>query len=108
MGYPSVGSWMTYGLGSENQNLPAFVVIQDPRGGPFTGPSQWSCGFLPAAYQGTMFRAAGDAVLDLHPPSGSMDLDQQRAELDQLARMNDNYVDAHPGNQRTDRSHQFL
>src|SRR5665213_779338 len=96
-GYPSVGSWITYGLGSENQNLPAFVVIQDPRGGPFTGPSQWSSGFLPAAYQGTMFRAAGDAVLDLHPPSGSLDLDQQRAELDQLARMNENYVEAHPG-----------
>ena len=96
-GYPSVGSWITYGLGSQNQNLPAFVVIQDPRGGPFTGPSQWSSGFLPAAYQGTMFRAAGDAVLDLHPPSGSLDLDQQRAELDQLARMNDNYVEAHPG-----------
>ncbi len=96
-GFPSVGSWITYGLGSENQSLPAFVVIQDPRGGPFTGSSQWSSGFLPAAYQGTMFRAAGDAVLDLHPPSGSLDLDQQRAELDQLARMNQNYVEAHPG-----------
>jgi len=96
-GYPSAGSWITYGLGSENQSLPAFIVIQDPRGGPFTGSSQWSSGFLPAAYQGTMFRAAGDAVLDLHPPSGSLDLDQQRAELDQLARMNQNYVEAHPG-----------
>jgi len=72
-------------------------VIQDPRGGPFTGASQWSSGFLPAAYQGTMFHATGDAVLDLHPPSGSLDLDEQRAELDQLARMNQNYVEAHPG-----------
>ena len=96
-GFPSAGSWITYGLGSENQSLPAFVVIQDPRGGPFTGASQWSSGFLPAAYQGTMFHATGDAVLDLHPPSGSLDLDQQRAELDQLARMNQNYVEAHPG-----------
>jgi len=96
-GYPSMGSWLTYGLGSENQNLPAFVVIQDPRGGPFTGSSQWSSGFLPAAYQGTMFRAAGDPILDLHPPSGSLSLEQQRAELDQLARMNQNYVEAHPG-----------
>ncbi|MEO8049067.1 MAG: DUF1501 domain-containing protein [Acidobacteriota bacterium] len=96
-GFPSVGSWVTYGLGSENQNLPAFVVIQDPRGGPFTGSSLWSSGFLPAAYQGTMFHALGDPILDLHPPTGSMDLDQQRAELDHLARMNQNYVEAHPG-----------
>ena len=45
---------------AENQSLPAFIVIQDPRGGPFTGASQWSSGFLPAAYQGTMFHATGD------------------------------------------------
>jgi len=96
-GYPSLGSWVTYGLGSENQSLPAFVVIQDPRGGPFTGSSQWSAGFLPAAYQGTMFRAVGDPILDLHPPSGSLTLDQQRSELDQLARINQNYVEKHPG-----------
>lgn len=96
-GFPSVGSWLTYGLGSENQNLPAFVVIQDPRGGPFTGSSQWSAGFLPAAYQGTMFHAAGDPILDLHPPPGLLGPDQQRKELDQLARMNQNYSEAHPG-----------
>jgi hypothetical protein len=96
-GYPSMGSWVTYGLGSENQSLPAFVVIQDPRGGPFTGSSQWSAGFLPAAYQGTMFRAVGDPILDLHPPAGSLNLEQQRSELDQLARINQNYVEKHPG-----------
>ena len=96
-GYPSMGSWVTYGLGSENQSLPAFVVIHDPRGGPFTGAAQWSSGFLPAAYQGTVFRAAGDPILDLHPPSGSLSQAQQRAELDQLARMNQNYVEKHPG-----------
>ena len=96
-GYPSMGSWVTYGLGSENQSLPAFVVIHDPRGGPFTGAAQWSSGFLPAAYQGTAFRAAGDPILDLHPPSGSLSQAQQRAELDQLARMNQNYVEKHPG-----------
>ena len=56
MGFPSVGSWVTYGLGSENQNLPAFVVIYDPRGGPNAGVSNWNNGFLPAAYQGTVFR----------------------------------------------------
>src|SRR6266851_434909 len=57
-GFPSVGSWVTYGLGTENQNLPAFVVIYDARGGPFGGPANWSAGFMPAAYQGTVFRAS--------------------------------------------------
>ncbi len=69
MGFPSVGAWVTYGLGSENQNLPGFVVIYDARGGPFSGPANWSAGFLPAAYQGTVFRATGDPILDLTPPS---------------------------------------
>jgi hypothetical protein len=96
-GFPSVGSWITYGLGSQNQSLPAFVVIQDPRGSPFAGPSQWGAGFLPAAYQGTMFHATGDPILDLHPPAGSLTVEQQRRELDQLTRMNQNYAEAHPG-----------
>jgi Protein of unknown function (DUF1501) len=96
-GFPSMGSWVTYGLGSENQSLPAFVVIHDPRGGPFTGSSQWNSGFLPAAYQGTVFRAAGDPILDLHSPSGSLSPEQQRAELDELSRINQNYVEKHPG-----------
>jgi len=96
-GYPSMGSWITYGLGSENQSLPAFVVIHNPRGGPFTGSSQWNSGFLPAAYQGSVFRAAGDPILDLHPPSGSLSPEQQRAELDELSRINQNYVEKHPG-----------
>src|SRR5438034_11322551 len=51
MGFPSVGSWVTYGLGSENQSLPAFVVIYDARGGPFGGPANWTAGFMPAAYR---------------------------------------------------------
>ena len=96
-GYPSMGSWVTYGLGSENQSLPAFVVIHDPRGGPFTGSSQWSSGFLPAAYQGTVFRAAGDPILDLYPPDGSLSPEQQRSELDELSRINQNYAEKHPG-----------
>jgi len=52
MGFPSLGSWVTYGLGTENQNLPAFVVIYDARGGPFGGPANWSAGYMPAAFQG--------------------------------------------------------
>src|SRR6266853_1262236 len=59
MGFPSVGSWVTYGLGSENQSLPAFVVIYDARGGPFGGPANWSAGFMPAAYQRQTRATAG-------------------------------------------------
>jgi hypothetical protein len=86
LGYPSVGSWVTYGLGSVNQNLPAFVVLLDQRGGPITGPPNWGSGFMPAAYQGTQFRTAGDPILNLTPPAGSS-VRQQRNELDLLARL---------------------
>jgi len=87
MGFPSVGSWVTYGLGTENQNLPAFVVIYDARGGPFGGPANWSAGFMPAAYQGTVFRASENPIIDLKPPA-SVTPEQQRARLDLLARLN--------------------
>ena len=68
MGFPSVGAWVSYGLGSENQNLPAFVVIYDAHGGPFGGPANWSSGFMPAAYQGTVFKSSGVPIIDLKPP----------------------------------------
>ncbi|MFN7935503.1 MAG: DUF1501 domain-containing protein [Bryobacteraceae bacterium] len=87
MGAPSVGSWVTYGLGSENQNLPAYVVIYDARGGPFGGPSNWSAGYMPAVYQGTIFRSSGDPIVDLTPPP-SVTQDQQRARLDLLGKLN--------------------
>jgi hypothetical protein len=87
MGSPSVGSWVTYGLGSENQNLPAYVVIYDARGGPFGGPSNWNAGYMPAVYQGTIFRSAGDPIVDLKPPASISDT-QQRARLDLLAKLN--------------------
>jgi uncharacterized protein DUF1501 len=97
MGFPSVGAWVTYGLGSENQNLPGFVVIYDARGGPFSGPANWSAGFLPAAYQGTVFRAAGDPILDLSPPADFVTPEEERARLDQLNWMNQNHAEQHPG-----------
>jgi hypothetical protein len=97
MGYPSLGSWATYGLGTENQNLPAFVVLHDPRGGPFGGPSNWSAGFMPAAFQGTIFRSGGDPIIDLRPP-GNLPVEQQRARLDLLARLNDLDMRKYPGN----------
>ncbi len=97
MGFPSVGSWVTYGLGSENQNLPAFVVIYDARGGPFSGPANWSAGFLPAAYQGTVFRSTGDPILDLTPPSKYVTPEQERARLDHLSRINHDHAGKYPG-----------
>lgn len=96
-GSPSLGSWATYGLGTENQNLPAFVVIYDHRGGPYNGPNNWSAGYLPAAYQATVFRSSGDPILDLRAPSGFLTPEQQRARLDLLADLNQQHEDEHPG-----------
>src|SRR6266852_5881095 len=96
-GYPSLGSWVTYGLGTVNQNLPAFVVMLDQRGGPITGPPNWSSGFMPATYQGTQFRTSGDPILNLRPPKGTTVL-QQRNELDLLGRLNQMYGEAGPDN----------
>ncbi len=97
MGHPSVGAWVTYGLGTENQNLPGFVVIYDAKGGPFSGPANWSAGYLPAAYQGTVFRAAGDPILDLTPPEKYVTRQQQRARLDHLAALNEEHAKRRPG-----------
>src|SRR5262249_58505078 len=87
LGFPSVGSWVTYGLGSVASSLPAYVVMTDARGGPLGGPNDWSAGFVPAAYQGTLFRSTGDPIVDLKPPAGLSQADQ-RARLHQLAQTN--------------------
>jgi len=97
MGFPSLGSWVTYGLGSVNSSLPAYVVIHDARGGPLGGVNDWSSGFIPAAYQGTLFRSAGDPIVDLKPPSG-VSPEQQRARLDMLAKLNELDLQQYPGN----------
>ncbi len=96
MGYPSVGAWVTYGLGSEASSLPAFVVMNDHRGGPLGGPNDWAAGFLPASYQGTLFRASGDPIVDLEPPA-SMSAEAQRARLDTLAKLNALDAERFPG-----------
>ena len=81
-GSPSVGSWVTYGLGTENRNLPGFVVVG--RGAPaIGGAAQWGNGFLPAAYQGTLFRTGSTPIINLKPRPGQS-LDRQRNELDLL------------------------
>ncbi|MDP7276504.1 MAG: DUF1501 domain-containing protein [Planctomycetaceae bacterium] len=64
-GLPSLGSWVTYGLGSENRNLPAYIVLDDPAGLPVNGVQNWQAGYLPPVYQGTRFRSTGDPVLNL-------------------------------------------
>ena len=93
-GFPSIGSWVTYGLGSETQNLPAFVVLMD-RGMPPSGSANWGNGFLPARHQGVVFRSAGDPILDLAPP-GSLAPQQQKASYDLLAKMNAEHLGKHP------------
>jgi Protein of unknown function (DUF1501) len=87
-GRPSVGAWITYGLGSPNANLPGFVVLPDFRALTFSGSQQWGSGFLPAAYQGTMFRWKGDPVQDLKPPSSVSEQDK-RQQRDLLRALNE-------------------
>jgi hypothetical protein len=96
-GYPCLGSWVNYGLGTLNQNLPGFVVMLDWRGGPINGPPNWSQGFMPAAYQGTQFRTNGDPILNLSPPSGTSAA-QQRNELDLLGQLNRMHQQTTPDN----------
>jgi hypothetical protein len=96
-GYPSLGSWIGYGLGTMNRNLPAFVVMLDPRGGPISGPPNWNQGFMPAAYQGTQFRVQGDPILNLSPPRG-ISAAQQRQQLDLLGQLNQRHQQASPDN----------
>jgi hypothetical protein len=95
-GWPSVGSWLGYGLGTENQNLPGYVVMLDPRGGPISGASNWSSGFMPAAYQGTHLRQKGEPILDLSPKS-SLTTQQQRDQIDTLEALNAEHLRDRPG-----------
>ncbi len=93
-GDPGIGSWVTYGLGSENQNLPGFVVLPEvsyPQG----GSPNWGNGFLPADFQGTPLRPTGSPILDLQPMTG-VTPSHQRANLDLLAQLNAAHSDAAP------------
>jgi len=87
MGHPSVGSWVTYGLGSENADMPAFVVLPDPGTGIKGGPPAWGSGYLPAAYQGTTMRPGATPILNLNAPP-SLSAAQQRSTLDLVQSMN--------------------
>jgi len=93
-GDPAIGSWMTYGLGSVNQNLPGFIVLPEisyPQG----GAANWSNGYLPASFQGTPLRPKGSPILDLNPPVGFTRA-RQRKNLDLLAKFNSAHANEHP------------
>lgn len=94
-GHPSVGSWLTYGLGSENQNLPGYIVFTDHRGGPINGQPNWGAGFMPAAFQGTQFRSTGDPIVDLRPPK-EVTRERQRKWLDLLRDLNREHLARNP------------
>src|SRR3954451_14531549 len=96
LGRPSLGSWLSYGLGSVAEDLPAFVVMTDPRGGPIGGASNWTAGYMPASYQGTLFRGKGAPLLDLATPAGIGD-DAQRRDLDLLRSLNEDHRAGRPG-----------
>ena len=96
IGRPSLGAWVSYGLGSENDSLPAHVVILDKRGGPISGQPNWSSGFMPATYQGTLFRPAGSPVLDLAGPA-HLDRGTQRNQLDLLGELNALHLEERSG-----------
>ena len=96
-GFPSLGSWVSYALGSENQDLPAFVSILDPRGVPQNGSNNWGPGFLPAAFQGTTF-SAKDPVRHLAAPGISADTDRAARSL--LQRMNQRHLEQNAGDSK--------
>jgi hypothetical protein len=96
-GRPSVGAWMTFGLGTENQNLPAFVVLPDFRSLPFSGSQQWGSGFLPASYQGTVLRWKGDPIYDLTPPK-DVSHEAQLREMELLRSFNKGFSAKHADN----------
>lgn len=91
-GRPSMGAWATYGLGSENEDLPAFVVFSSGDKGPSGGSSNWSCGFLPTEHEGVLFRSSGDPVMYLSNPNG-VDAEAQRDTLDALGDLNRRHHD---------------
>ena len=94
-GDPAVGAWVTYGMGTSNENLPGFVVL--PRTSyPQGGVGNWSNGFLPASFQGTPLRPEGSPILNLNPPEG-VTRDRQRKNLDLLGQLNEQHLAARPG-----------
>ncbi len=95
-GHPSLGSWINYGLGSENRDLPGYVVMLDETGGPISGAKNWTSGYMPASLQGVQVRTEGVPILDLQPPPALAGAPQRRL-LDHLAAENARHAAARPG-----------
>jgi hypothetical protein len=94
-GRPSLGAWVSYGLGTQNQNLPAFTVLCDNNGQVIGGPRNWGPGFMPAVYQGVRLGSAVEPFPNLNPPRGISE-DQQRGKLDLLSRLNHEHAATRP------------
>jgi hypothetical protein len=94
-GRPSLGSWLSYGLGTLNDSLPSYVVMTDPRGGPIGGAPNWGAGYMPAKFQGTLFRSGESPLLDLATPAG-VTPEMQRRSLDLLKELNTQQASARP------------
>src|SRR6476661_5245887 len=94
-GKPSLGAWLSYGLGSLNENLPSYVVMTDPRGGPIGGAPNWGAGYMPARYQGTLFRSGESPLLDLATPAG-VGPRTQRQTLDLVQELNQQHAAQRP------------
>jgi Protein of unknown function (DUF1501) len=90
-GRPSLGAWATYGLGSESQDLPGFVVLNSGEKGTSGGAANWGAGFLPSVYQGVLFRGSGDPILYLKNPRG-VDRQMQRESLDLIRQLNEKHL----------------
>src|SRR5579872_4600286 len=88
MGFPSLGSWVTYGLGSVSDNLPAYCVMPQPEGVPEGGAPCWGAGFLPAVYQRSLFRTGANPILHLKPPE-DVSMEQQRRTFALVKKLNE-------------------
>ena len=106
-GFPTLGSWLSYGLGSETDDLPAFVVLPDPRGLPAGGTINWTNGFLPAQHQGVMFRSKGPPIDDLFP-ARPIAADVEAASRELLRKLNALHLAARGGKRRAGRAHEGL
>ncbi len=96
-GHPSLGSWVNYGLGTENQDLPGYVVMLDKTGGPISGAKNWSSGYMPASFQATVLRPQGTPIMNLSP-YGDMTVAEQRRLLDHLRHFNEGHLAARVDN----------
>jgi hypothetical protein len=100
-GRPSMGSWVVYGLGTENQSLPAYVVLDDPLGLPVNGPQNWQAGFLPPIYQGTRIRSTGSPILNLAPEAPAPN-EVVQASRELLSRLDQIHKSKHPNQLQLD------